>query len=526
MPILQGTHREQTYIASLDDCVAADNPVRLIDVFVDKLEIDKLGIKMPKAEEGRPAFHPHALLKLYLYGYLNRLRSSRRLERECQRNVEVRWLLQTLAPCYKTIADFRKDNPGALKHVFSIYTHFLQQQGLVEGTTLVVDGSKYRAVNSKKNNYNLDKIERHQRYINNKTEEYLKALEENDGTGQRTEELEVKRTGIQAQLKKLKERKIKYDELEHQIKSSKETTQVSTSDPESRLLLINQYQTEVSYNVQAVSDEKNKLVVHLEVTSDNDTKALFKTAHDAKEALQKETLTVIADKGYHTGEQLAKCEKENITTLVAPREVPSVKHLEEKYLVHSFIYNEKQDTYTCPQGQTLSSNGNWYDKMEGNKKRKSSAQYRVKHYKTSACKSCPVMKECTKNKAGRLIVRSEHQQVVNRNNERVAAQKDLYNKRGEIIEHIFGTVKRSWGYTYTLLKGKKKITGEFSLIYLAYNFKRTINILGFDKMMEAIKNWKPEYPKGFCFLLFQLNMLRFKPHNIFTSPNLSLKQAA
>jgi transposase len=526
MPIQQGSRREQTYITSLDDFITPDNPVRLIDAFVDKLEIEKLGIKMPKAEEGRPAYHPHALLKLYLYGYLNRLRSSRRLERECQRNVEVRWLLQMLTPCYKTIADFRKDNAKALRHVFSIYTGFLQQQQLIEGKTLVIDGSKYRALNSKKNNFNLDKIERHQRYINNKTEEYLKALEENDAVEQRTEEIEVKRTGIQEQLKKLKERKIKYDELEQQIKSSKDSSQVSTTDPESRLLLINQYQTEVSYNVQAVADEKHKLVVHLEVTSDNDTKALYKTAHDAKEALQQETLTVIADKGYHTGEQLAKCEKENITTLVAAREVPSVKHLEEKYLVHSFIYNDREDTYTCPQGQTLSSNGNWYDKMEGNKRRKSSAQYRVKHYKTAACQSCPVMNECTKNKAGRLIVRSEHQQVVNSNNERVQNNKALYNKRGEIIEHIFGTVKRSWGYTYTLLKGKKKITGEFSLIYLAYNFHRTINILGFDKMMEALKNFKPEYPKGFCFSFFELYTLQFKPHKFFILMPALLKRAA
>ena len=525
MPLLQGTHREQTYITSLDEFISADNPVRLIDAFVEKLEIEKLGINMPKADEGRPAFDPHVLLKLYLYGYMNRLRSSRRLERECQRNMEVRWLLQTLAPCYKTIADFRKDNSKALKHVFSIYTAFLRQQQLIEGKTVAIDGSKFRAMNSKKNNYNLDKIERHQRYINNKTEEYLKALEENDHQEERTQELEVKRTGIQEQLKKLKERKIKYDQLEHQIKSSKDSTQISTTDPESRLLLINQYQTEVSYNVQAVADEKHKLVVHLEVTSDNDTKALYKTAHAAKAALGQEALTVIADKGYHTGQELAKCEEENITTLVAPREVPSEKHLEEKYLVHSFIYNEKQDTYTCPQGQTLSSNGNWYDKMEGNKRRKSSAQYRVKHYKTAACQSCPVMKECTKNKAGRLLVRSEHQEVVNRNNERVKAHKDLYNKRGEIIEHIFGTVKRSWGYTYTLLKGKKKITGEFSLIYLAYNFHRTINILGFDKMMKALKNWKPDYPKGFCFLFFRLHTLRFKPCNIFTSMNRASKQA-
>lgn len=301
---------------------------------------------------------------------------------------------------------------------------------------------------------------------------------------------------------------------------------MSTTDPESRLLLINNKLTEVSYNVQTVSDEKNKLVVHLEVTSDNDTKALFKTARDTKEALKQKTLTALADKGYHTGEQIAQCEEAGITTLVAPREVPSVKHLEEKYLGYNFIYNEKDDTYTCPEQQTLTTNGNWYERKQGNKKRKSSTTNFVKHYKTTACLSCPVMKECTKNKRGRMIERSQHQEAINRNNERVLANKDHYNKRQEIIEHIFGTVKRSWGYTYTLLKGKKKVTGEFSLIYLAYNFHRTINIMGFDKMMEALKNWKPEYPKGFCFSFFHLHKLRFKPRNIFTSMNMALKQPA
>lgn len=174
--ILQGTHRGQTYITSLDEFISADNPVRLIDAFVEKLEPEKLGIKLPKAEEGRPGFHPHVLLKLYLYGYMNRIRSSRRLEKECERNMEVRWLLQILWPCYKTIADFRKDNAKSLKYVFSLYTVFLQHQQLIEGKMVAVDGSKYRAMNSKKNNYNLDKIERHQRYIDNKTGEYLREL--------------------------------------------------------------------------------------------------------------------------------------------------------------------------------------------------------------------------------------------------------------------------------------------------------------------------------------------------------------
>jgi len=514
MPLQQGTHRHQTGISSLDDFIAPDNAVRLIDALVDKLDMAKLGIALPQATEGRPAFHPKVFLKLYLYGYMNGIRTSRKLDRECRRNMEVRWLLEELQPCYKTIADFRKNNPVQLKNVLRLFTSFLREQKLIEGETVAADGSKFRAVNSRKNNYNADKIERHQDYIHKKTEEYLKQLDENDRQEGRSDEVEIKRTDIVEHLKKLKEREIKYDALESQIKNSNDT-QISTSDPESRALLINHNIVEVSYNVQTVSDAKHSLVPHFEVTNANDTKALFKTASDAKEELQTESLTVLADKGYYTGDQLAKCEKGNITTLVAPREAAAGKHLDEKYLVDKFIYNAEQDTYTCPAGETLTTNGNWYDKSHEDKNRKGGTRYKVKHYKTTACKTCAVKELCTRNKNGRLIERSEHQETVNRNNERVKQQYALYKRRQELIEHIFGTIKRGWGYTYTLLKGKKKITGEFSLIYLAYNFTRTKNILGFDKMLEAINNWTPKYPQGFGFLFFRFKRLRYRLCKIF-----------
>lgn len=498
MNLITGTHRYQTSINSLDDYIAADHPVRLIDALVEKLDLQQLCINMPAATEGRPAFHPKIFLKLYLYGYTSRIRSSRKLETECLRNIEVRWLLEELQPCYKTIADFRKDHPVQLKNVFRMFTAFLQEQNLIEGKIVVADGSKFRAVNSRKNNYNLDKIARHKDYINKKTDEYLQQLDVNDKTEKPDDELVINSNAIIEKLKSLKARELKYDQLEAMIRQSDET-QVSTTDGESRALLINHNQIEVSYNVQTVSDEKHSLVAHFDVTSDNDTKALFKTVNDAKNELEKESITVIADKGYSTGEQMAKCEQAGIITLVAPKDVTSVKHLEEKFLVSNFIYNDDADTYTCPAGQTLTTNGNWYTRSHDDRTRKNSTTYQVKHYKTTACQQCLLMQQCTQNKRGRLILRSEHQPTVDRNNARVKAQFKLYKRRQELIEHIFGTIKRAWGFTYTLLKGKKKITGEFSLIYLAYNFTRTKNILGFDKMLKAIQNWTPKYPGNVSF---------------------------
>jgi len=525
MPLQEGTHRFQTSINSLDDFIAPDHPIRLIDALVDKLDLQQLCISLPAATEGRPAFHPKLFLKLYLYGYTNRIRSSRKLETECKRNMEVRWLLEELQPCYKTIADFRKEHPLQLKKVFRMFTAFLQEQDLIAGKIVVADGSKFRAVNSRKNNYNLDKIERHKEYISKKTEEYLQQLDANDKAEKHSDELEIKRTAILEKLKSLKNRELKYDHLESQIRQSDET-QVSTTDGESRALLINHNQIEVSYNVQTVSDEKHSLVAHFEVTSENDTKALFKTTNDAKQELEKETITVIADKGYSTGEQMTKCEQAGIITLVAPKDVTSVKHLEEKYLVSNFIYNDESDTYTCPAGETLTTNGNWYTRSHDDRTRKNSTTYKVKHYKTTACRHCPLMQACTQNKRGRLLLRSEHQPTVDRNNARVKAQFTLYKRRQELIEHIFGTVKRAWGFTYTLLKGKKKITGEFSLIYLAYNFTRAKNILGFDKMLEAINNWTPKYPKGFGFLLFRLVYITYKPVRFFSFYRLLYFKAA
>lgn len=495
MDFLQPHNRNQVSMSSMDSMIAGDNEVRVIDAFVDALDMKQLGFSHTiYKSEGRPPFHCSVFLKLYLYGYMNRVRSSRRLEKECIRNIEVQWLLGELKPNYHSIADFRKDHGKAFRAVFKMFVLFLNESDLLGKTLVGIDGSKFRAVNSKKNNYNEKKVERHLTYIDNKAGEYLQQLEALDKEEEKSSERLIRKKDIKKKLSQLKERKVNYRQIQKQIEQS-DDGQVSTTDTESKALIISKNIVEVSYNAQTAVDDKNNLIVHYEATNKNDSKALHKAALETKNILQVEKLTALADKGYHNGEQLAKCEKENITTVVAYREQPSVKHLEEKYLVENFQYNKEEDTYTCPQEHTLKSNGNWYKKNHKSGKRKTGGITQVKHYKTPHCKNCPVLNQCTKNTRGRgrVIERSQYQDYVDRNNERVKTQREIYNKRQAICEHPFGTIKRAWGYTYTLLKGLKKVDGEMGLIFTCYNLRRTISILGIEKLLEKLKIWKPDY---------------------------------
>ena len=486
--------------ASLDDFIAADNPVRIIDVFVEKLDIVKLGIAQQQSKSnansgGAPRFDDKLLLKLYLYGYLNKIRSSRKLTQECGRNVELRWLMQELVPNYHTIADFRKNQSGALKNLFKLYVQFLDELNLLGKQTIAIDGSKFRAVNSRKNNYNQKKIDKHQAMIEQKADNYLKELDEldNDETGDNGPS--YRKEEVEAALQRLTERKIKYDELQQQLDNTEEK-QISTSDPDSRAIIINKNIVEVAYNTQTAVDAKHNLFIHAEATNTNDGKALHRAAMQAKEnmGLKKEdTIDELSDKGYHTGEQLQQCHDDNIATYVAFKEQPSVKHLQKEFLSTQFVYNKEQDNYTCPAGETLTTLNTWHNK----KGDAGETSYRFKTYRTGGCKSCTLKKHCTKlNK--RIIHRSEYQDAVDRNNENIRNNPDYYKRRQSICEHPFGTIKRQWGYTYTLMKGLTKVNGEMNLIMLIYNIKRTLSILGFEKMLQAIENWKPDYSKVIC----------------------------
>jgi radical SAM protein with 4Fe4S-binding SPASM domain len=365
---------------------------------------------------------------------------------------------------------------------------FLKDADLVSAETVASDGTKIRAHNSKKNNYNQKKIDRHFKYIEEKTNEYLKQLEEND---QQEDCFLVK--DITSKIEKLKQNKLKYELLQERLTQSGQP-QVSTTDSNSRALLVQGQVVEVCYNVQAAVDDKHKLVVATHTLNRNDRNALSDIALEAKNNLDVNTLVNISDKGYHNGYELQRCKDNYITTIVAQQEIvnSNTKGTTPDYLVTKFKYNKEEDTYTCPQGKTLHTKGTWHVKQRDEK----SIAYQFKKYRTSQCKTCPVKHLCTgKAKGGREIERSQYAQAVEENSQRYKENKALYRKRQEINEHIFGTIKRSWNYNHTNLKGLAKVNGEYSLILLVYNIKRCINILGLQDLIAKLKTWKPNYKK-------------------------------
>jgi transposase len=487
-------NRHQTEISCLEDFIEQDNPVRFVDAFVDKLDLTELGfiIKDIKSE-GRPSFDAKVFLKIYFYGYLNGIRSSRKLERECKRNIELQWLVCKLCPNYHSIADFRKVNPKALRNTFKLFVLFLKDMDLVAGTHVAIDGTKFRAHNSKKNNYNPKKLDRHFKYIEEKTNEYLKELDQNDAS-----ENPVKVTEIQQKISRLNQTKLKYELLKSELEESGEP-QVSTTDKDARALLVQGQVVEVSYNQQAAVDGKHKLVVATHTINRNDRNAMHNIALEAKQNLQVESLTSTTDKGYHNGRELEKCKTDNIQTICA---TPAIANANEhgttqEYLVDKFIYNETDDTYTCPAGETLHTKGTWH------KKTRERDSYQFKKYRTPKCATCPVKHLCTgRAKGGREIERGEFAKAIEENGARYKENKVLYRQRQEWNEHVFGTIKRKWGYYYTNLKGLEKVNGEFALIMTVYNIKRCFNILGIKDFIEKIKNWTPNY-KGIT-LVYQL----------------------
>jgi hypothetical protein len=434
-----------------------------------------------------------------LYGYLNKIRSSRKLEKECSRNIELQWLLQGLQPNYHTIADFRKMHAVPLQSMFRLYVQFLGDADLLGKTTIGIDGSKFKAVNSKKNNYNQKKIDKHRQFIEDKTAKYLQDLDELDKqeNAADSDELQLKKEKITQGLAKLKERTIKYDTLQQQLDNTTDK-QISTTDGDSRSIIIVKSIVEVAYNTQNAVDDKHNLIVHTQATNTNDGKALHKAATQAKENLQlqkQDELMILADKGYHTGAELQECQQENMITHVAYKEQPSVKHIANEFLAESFNYDKATDSYTCPAGAVLTSLGTWHNK----KGEVHETSYRFKTYRTNACKTCTLKHQCTKLPK-RIIQRSEYQDAVDINDNNIKQNPQYYKRRQAIVEHPFGSIKRHWGYTHTLLKGLQKVNGEMNLIMFCYNFMRTKNILGFEKMLQTIKNWQPDYSRIVCVL--------------------------
>ena len=501
MAYLEDSDRFQIRMGSLEEAIGKENPVRFVDAFVAHLDLSKTGFAISDIKiEGRPAYNPKVFLKLYFYGYLNGLRSSRKLEKESIRNIEVQWLLSRLQPNYHSISDFRKTNPKALRATFKLFVLFLKDAELVSGDTVAIDGTKIRAHNSKKNNFNQKKIDRHLAYIETKTNEYLQELDENDHREQ------PEKVGkVQEKIARLKANKIKYEVLQTKLEQSGEP-QISTTDADSRALLVQGQVVEVSYNMQASVDKKHNLIVATHTINRNDRNALSAIAMETKENLALETFTVLVDKGYHNGKEIQTCQEANIKTIVAvPEIVNSNEHgTTKEYLVSNFVYNRESDTYTCPSNQTLKTTGTWHTKKREN------GSHQFQKYRTPACKTCSVKHLCTgKAEGGREIDRSEYAEAVEKNGANYKANKDLYRKRQEINEHIFGTIKRQWGYNHTNLSGLSKVNGEMALIMTVYNMKRAINILGIEQLLEKLKAWKPDYKKVSGFAKIRLILRRY-----------------
>lgn len=482
MQFIQGSNRTQAllFTNTLDEIVDQENEVRLIDVFVDSIRLEDFQFITKQSLEGRPAYHPKDLLRLFIYGYLNSMRSSRVLEKECRRNVEVMWLMKQLVPDHNTISNFRRDNEKAIRKVFRYTVSIAKEFELIGGKLIAGDSTKLRAQNSKKNNFNQKKIDQHIAYIDNKLSEYNSALAQEDGD-------DDNKTIIASQIAKHESRKIAYKQLSSELAHTGEV-QISTSDPDSRQLITRNNITEVGYNIQSTVDDLNKLVLDYKVTNTNDSKAMGLMLRRAEVILGNNQFTALYDKGYHTESELKTAVERGIETMVAIPDISSASMAPDPaYNVSEFQYDRTNHVYICPQGQTLKTNGKWYKKDRNAPGRKKNAPILVQHFKTAACKTCSLIQACTKNTRGRgrVIERSEFQNYVDQNKTNIESNPETYKKRQAIIEHTYGIIKRQWGYYFISTKrGIKRASSEIGMIFTVFNLRRLFNILD-KKVLKA-----------------------------------------
>lgn len=477
MQHIQGEERNQLQMLCLEQMVETNSFVRVIDFFVDSIDLASFGFKhVTLKEEGRPPYPPGDLLKLYFYGYRYGVRSSRKLEREARLNLEVRWLLCERMPSARTICMFRKEHAEVFRAIFRKFVFLLKELGLIEGKTIAIDSFKVRAQNSLKNNYNQKKIDRQLEYIDGRIAEFTDALDAADSQ----EERSVLAEKIQTQ----KSRKEKYESIETGLKVTGKD-QISTTDADAQSVVLQRGITVVGYNIQASVDAQNKLITHFDTGGVNDTNALAQVAIATKEVIGVEKMDVLADKGYHTGEQIRQCEENNITTYISPKEPAS--NDPDIFPVTSFVYNAQTDSYSCPAGQTLTTNGTWLTHSSKGYK----SAYKFQRYNTKKCKSCELQPQCTKSKTnGRNIDRSEFAADVEQNNRRVKENTAYYKQRQQLAEHPWETLKRQRGFDFVLTRGRRNVLGEVSLVFIGYNLSRlftiTEGINGLRKLIQAI----------------------------------------
>lgn len=449
---------------SFDEMIDENNPVRVIEAFVEMLDMGKLECSYATpSKTGRPPYNPKDMLKLYIYGYFNGIRTSRKLEKECKRNIELMWLLQSLTPDDKTISDFRKDNKKAVISTFKQFSMLCQELNLIGKEIVAVDGSKFRACNSRHKSYTKGKVAKMLKYYEECAKKYIELMEMNVPSESNECNLEQKLEKALCRIKELNELKDKIEEK----------GEISITDPDSRHMSVSNNGTDISHNVQIAVDEKHHLIVALDVISNaQDNGQLTPMAEKVKAELGIDEITVLADKGYYNGKCLKHCQVNGIKAIVSKQRHGSHTG-DENYSRDNFIYNKERDIFICPSGHEL--------KCVSSKKAKQIM------YKTSDCKKCVHRTHCTKNDRGREIVLSEYHEIYEIADKLFADNLNLYKKRQMIVEHPFGTIKRTLGYTYFLTKGNENVKSESYLHCLTYNLKRVINIWGITKLIEEMK---------------------------------------
>ena len=473
---VEGDDRSQSILfpERLEDYIAEDNPVRVIDVFVDELDFEELGFDgMHPAETGRPAYHPATLLKIYLYGYLNRIQSSRRLEREAGRNLELMWLTGRLAPDFKTIADFRRANGEGIRNVCRRFVQLCRDLKLFTQAIVAIDSSKFKAVNSRDRNFTPNKVDRRQQQIEESIRRYLKALE----TADRTQPVEVdaKTERLREKIETLRGQMRRMDAIREQLKATPDE-QISETDPDARSMISQAKGTGVvGYNVQAAGDAKQHLVVTHEVTNvGSDRAQLTRMATTARDEMGKKKMQAVADRGYFSSNEIKTCTEAGITPLV-PKPMTSNARAEGRFSKLDFVYLAKDDEYRCPAGERAIHR---FSAIE--------AGLVIHKYWSSSCPRCPLKTQCTTS-SYRRITRWEHEHILEAMQRQLDRKPGAMTLRRRTIEHVFGTLKHWMGATHFLMRGLAHVNTEMSLYVLAYNLKRVIKVLGMPKTLQAMR---------------------------------------
>ena len=471
MGFVQGTDREQTMLLTYEDMVADNAMVRVIDRFIEVVDLDKLCFqKIIPAATGRPPYSRKALTKLYVYGYENGVRSSRKLEKETGRNVEVMWLLEGITPDHITISEFRKENIRPLQKLFREFVKLCKSWELVGGEVEAIDGSKFKASNNKKNNFSRKKIDDRLARLDEKINSYFSEMDTADKAD------EADQTANIIELQKLLDRKELYEEYKRRLDESGEN-ELSTVDPDARLMGNNRGGVDVAYNVQSTVDGKHDIIIDYSVSvNPSDQHQLGIMVKRAKRILKVRRFTVLADKGYYNGEDLLRVKKYKATAIVSKQKPSDAKSLPDKFKSENFIYDEPTDTYECPASQTLSSPT----------KKKSK---RRNYFNKTACINCPHKTECISGNAKRrTITRSQYSKIYEETDKLFKENKALYKRRQQIVEHPFGTVKHTMNGRYFLVRTRRKVRTEVALLFLGYNLKRVVSILGFEGIMARLNN--------------------------------------